>query len=326
MPDDPTEDLRGAYEAIFETIGAFDDVEARPLVSFVGGHTKGLDRVIALLDEVPYFVSAVYVQLSPIAPSKDGPSKLEAVMTAYKHAGARGFEVIAGRAGAITPALRAMGLNAADAGLATGETFDRSGARSTPGRRPSADGCSVRRTRLRLLLPRRNAGGGCGPLPESSRGCHRSGTRARDPYRGRLIAGGGCAHSRDLDDIALRVEHLVVEYPARHRQRVQAVSDISFDVRRGETLGLVGESGCGKSTTGRAIMMLPPPTPGSVVFEGREMTSLHGEELRRTRTKVQIIFQDPISSLNPRRKVRDIIGEGLKIWGRTGTGQIWSTR
>ncbi len=131
MPDDPSEDLRASYSGIFETIGAFDDVEARPFVLFVGGHTKGLDRLIALLDEVPHFVSAVYLQLSPIAPSKDSPSKLEAVMTAYRHASARGFKVIAGHAGAITPALRAMGVDAADAGLATGEAFDRSGARSS---------------------------------------------------------------------------------------------------------------------------------------------------------------------------------------------------
>lgn len=131
MPDQSCEDLRTAYAGIFETIGAFDDVEARPFVLFVGGHTKGIERVIALLDEVPHFVAAVYVQLSPIAPSKDGPSKLEAGLAAYQHASARGFKVIAGRAGAITPALRAMGVDAADAGLATGEAFDTSGARSS---------------------------------------------------------------------------------------------------------------------------------------------------------------------------------------------------
>ena len=149
MPDDPSEDLRAPYSGIFETIGAFDDVEARPFLLFVGGHTKGLDRLIALLDEVPHFVSAVYLQLSPIAPSKDSPSKLEAVMTAYRHAAARGFKVIAGRAGAITPALRAMGVDAADAGLATGEAFDRSGARSS--RKKSDDEASSgggRRSRM----------------------------------------------------------------------------------------------------------------------------------------------------------------------------------
>ncbi|MCU1400346.1 MAG: hypothetical protein JWN62_3455 [Acidimicrobiales bacterium] len=131
MPDEPSEDLRRSYSAIFETISAFDGVDARPFVMFIGGHTKGLDRVIELLDEVPHFVSAVYLQLSPIAPSKDSPSKLEALMAVYRHASARGFKVIAGHAGAITPALRAMGVDAADAGLATGEAFDRSGARSS---------------------------------------------------------------------------------------------------------------------------------------------------------------------------------------------------
>src|SRR5204863_7964637 len=80
------------------------------------------------------------------------------------------------------------------------------------------------------------------------------------------------------------------------------------------TLGLVGESGCGKSTTGKAIMQLPRPNSGTVVFEGADMTKLAGEELRKTRTRMKMLFQDPISSLNPRRKVEDIISEGLRIW------------
>jgi peptide/nickel transport system ATP-binding protein len=93
------------------------------------------------------------------------------------------------------------------------------------------------------------------------------------------------------------------------------VSGISFDVMPGETLGLVGESGCGKSTTGRAIMQLPRPTGGSIRFQGHEITQLKGEEMRQLRTNVQMIFQDPISSLNPRRKVKDIVMEPLTIWG-----------
>jgi len=132
------------------------------------------------------------------------------------------------------------------------------------------------------------------------------------------MAGSGTAHLRDADDIVLRVEHLVVEFPADKGRKVHAVSDVSFDVRAGETLGLVGESGCGKSTTGRAVMQLPSPTSGSVRFDGVEMTTLDAEELRRTRTKLQMIFQDPISSLNPRRKVRDIVAEGPAIWGLPG--------
>jgi peptide/nickel transport system ATP-binding protein len=95
-----------------------------------------------------------------------------------------------------------------------------------------------------------------------------------------------------------------------------AVDGISFDVQRGETLGIVGESGCGKSTTGRAIMQLPKPTSGSVVFEGEELTSLSNAGVREARTKVQMIFQDPVSSLNPRRTVRDSVLEPLEIWKR----------
>jgi peptide/nickel transport system ATP-binding protein len=127
------------------------------------------------------------------------------------------------------------------------------------------------------------------------------------------VAGSGTAHLRS-EDTLLRVEHLVVEFPAGRGQVVHAVSDVSLDVAEGETLGLVGESGCGKSTTGRAVIQLPRPTSGSVRFEGRELTDLKGEELRRLRPKMQLIFQDPISSLNPRRKVADIVAEPLAIW------------
>ena len=127
------------------------------------------------------------------------------------------------------------------------------------------------------------------------------------------MAGSGTAHLRP-DEALLRVEHLVVEFPAGRRRRVHAVSDVSFDVLPGETVGLVGESGCGKSTTGRAIVQLPRPTGGTVVFDGQELTGLKGEQLRRTRVKLQMIFQDPISSLNPRRRIKDIIAEPLRIW------------
>lgn len=127
------------------------------------------------------------------------------------------------------------------------------------------------------------------------------------------MAGSGKSHLRD--DALLQVEDLVVEFPAPRGRTVHAVSGISLDVADGETLGLVGESGCGKSTTGRAIMQLPKPTAGEVRLAGTEMTELDGEALRRTRTDLQIILQDPISSLNPRRKVRDIVAEGLTIWG-----------
>ncbi|WBB99944.1 ABC transporter ATP-binding protein [Solwaraspora sp. WMMA2080] len=132
------------------------------------------------------------------------------------------------------------------------------------------------------------------------------------------MAGTGKAHLRDTDDVVLRVEDLTVRFPAGRGRSVQAVSGISLDARVRETVGLVGESGCGKSTTGRAILQLPPPTSGSVRFDGTELTALHGERLRRTRTRLQMIFQDPISSLNPRRTVRDIVAEGLRIWHREG--------
>jgi peptide/nickel transport system ATP-binding protein len=97
---------------------------------------------------------------------------------------------------------------------------------------------------------------------------------------------------------------------------VHAVSGISIDVLEGETLGLVGESGCGKSTTGRAIMQLPRPTSGKVEFNGQDLTKLPGEKLRQMRPELQLIFQDPISSLNPRRRVGDIVREPLEIWKR----------
>ena len=131
------------------------------------------------------------------------------------------------------------------------------------------------------------------------------------------MAGTGKAHLRDDGDVLLRVDDLVVEFPVGHTGlTVNAVSGISLDVLRGETLGVVGESGCGKSTTGRAIMQLPRPTSGSVMFEGRQLTEMGGDDMREARTRMQMIFQDPISSLNPRRKVRDIVMEPLTIWKR----------
>jgi peptide/nickel transport system ATP-binding protein len=128
------------------------------------------------------------------------------------------------------------------------------------------------------------------------------------------MAGSGTAHLRDGDQV-LRVEDLTVRFPAGRRRTVHAVSGISFDVARGETLGIVGESGCGKSSAARAVMQMPRPVAGSVRLDGLELTGLRGEALRRTRRRLQMIFQDPISSLNPRRRVRDIVAEGPRVWG-----------
>jgi ABC-type oligopeptide transport system ATPase subunit len=97
--------------------------------------------------------------------------------------------------------------------------------------------------------------------------------------------------------------------------QVRAVDGVSFDIAPGETLGLVGESGCGKTTTGRAILRLIEPSGGKVVFDGRDLSQLEGQELRRMRKNMQIIFQDPFSSLNPRMRVRDIVGEALAVHG-----------
>jgi oligopeptide transport system ATP-binding protein len=117
----------------------------------------------------------------------------------------------------------------------------------------------------------------------------------------------------------LHVDDLMMHFPIyrgviqRQVGAVRAVDGVSFDIKRGETLGLVGESGCGKSTTGRAILQLYRPTAGAVEFEGVDLVNLKGEELRKMRRKMQMIFQDPYASLNPRMTVADIVGEPLMV-------------
>ena len=115
-------------------------------------------------------------------------------------------------------------------------------------------------------------------------------------------------------DPLLKVENLVVEYVVNGKT-VHAVSDVSLDIARGETLGLVGESGCGKSTLGRAVLQLRRAQSGKVLFDGQNLTAMHGDALRKMRQRVQLIFQDPIASLNPRRRIGDIVAEPLIIAG-----------
>jgi oligopeptide transport system ATP-binding protein len=120
--------------------------------------------------------------------------------------------------------------------------------------------------------------------------------------------------------ILLNVQNLKMWFPItqgivvqRHVGDIKAVDGVSFFIRSGETLGLVGESGCGKSTTGRAILQLYRPTEGDVYFEEQNLCQLKGEKLRRMRRKMQMIFQDPYASLNPRMTVGNIVGEPLEV-------------
>ncbi|MCA1830943.1 MAG: ABC transporter ATP-binding protein [Actinobacteria bacterium] len=129
----------------------------------------------------------------------------------------------------------------------------------------------------------------------------------------------------------LRVTDLVKHFPIRQGilfqkqvASVKAVDGISFELPEGQTLGLVGESGCGKSTTARLVMRLLQPTSGSLEFEGRDITTMKGQDLRGVRREMQMIFQDPYASLNPRMTVRDIIAEPMIVHGmyRSGRGMV----
>jgi oligopeptide transport system ATP-binding protein len=121
------------------------------------------------------------------------------------------------------------------------------------------------------------------------------------------------------NEILVRVENLKKYFPItrgvfqRHVGDIKAVDGVSFFVRRSETLGLVGESGCGKTTTGRTLLQLYRPTAGHAYFEGQDLSTMKGEELRRTRRRMQMIFQDPYASLNPRMTIGSIVGEPLEV-------------
>jgi len=123
-----------------------------------------------------------------------------------------------------------------------------------------------------------------------------------------------------LNNVLLEVHDLKMYFPVtsgilfqRKIADVKAVDDVSFFIRRGETLGLVGESGCGKTTVGRCVLMLYQPTAGDILFEGQHLTKMKGRDIRRMRRRMQVIFQDPYASLNPRMTVGSIIGEPIVI-------------
>ena len=130
------------------------------------------------------------------------------------------------------------------------------------------------------------------------------------------------------NNVLIKVDNLVMHFPIyrgvirRQVGVVHAVDGVSFDIKQGETLGLVGESGCGKSTTGRAILQLYKPTSGNVYFKDTNLVKLRPERMRMMRREMQMIFQDPYASLNPRMTVRDIVGEPLMAFGEASGKQI----
>jgi oligopeptide transport system ATP-binding protein len=139
--------------------------------------------------------------------------------------------------------------------------------------------------------------------------------------------------SATLSDEILRVDDLKVHFPLlkgavirRQVGTVKAVDGVSFGLRRGDTLGLVGESGCGKSTTGLAVLRMLEPTAGRILFEGRDITRYDKTRMRPVRRRMQMVYQDPFGSLDPRMKVRDIVGEPLVVHGMAGEANRYRRR
>src|SRR5437762_11844181 len=158
--------------------------------------------------------------------------------------------------------------------------------------------------------------------------CHLPAVRAKAAGTlGRLLAFGGARRSGPVSDAVLEVTDLKKHFPVKRGiirrtvGQVYAVDGVSFDVREGETLGLVGESGCGKSTVARTVLRLLEPTSGTIKLDGHDITHLSKAELRRHRRGMQMIFQDPYSSLKPRMTAGDIVGEPLEVHGVGGRKQ-----
>src|SRR6185295_9286900 len=159
--------------------------------------------------------------------------------------------------------------------------------------------------------------GGSGYVPARRADASRNHARPFCPLsfcrRAQLAADG---RRSDMNEPLVSVQRLKKHFPVRRGvfsqvvAHVQAVDDISFEIQPGETLGLVGESGCGKTTAGRTILRLIAPSAGTIRFDGRDLMAARGSELRTLRRDMQIVFQDPFSSLNPRMTIKNIVEEG----------------